>query len=121
MLGFVRNISMWREDEDETYPGSGMTPERDCIFSYVLCTNAVVHSARGLPCAISGCKTESNVDFSNLCGVVMSSGKRVTLSCLESLSGYAFMDDIFAGGGGMVEFGFGDVRANTRAVATASA
>ena len=40
---------------------------------------------------------------------------------LESMVGYGGRVDIFNGGGGMVDAGFGEVKANTRAVATASA
>jgi hypothetical protein len=51
----------------------------------------------------------------------MSSGNSVRLSCFESLLGYGGRVDIFRGGGGIVDAGFGEVNANTRAVATASA
>ncbi len=53
--------------------------------------------------------------------MVISSGKSVSLSWLDSLLGYWGRVDNFRGGGGMVEAGFGDDSANTRAVATASA
>lgn len=43
------------------------------------------------------------------------------LSCRESFLGYGVILDSFDGIGGRVEEGFGDVSANMRAVATASA
>ena len=51
----------------------------------------------------------------------MSSGNSVRLRVLESLAGYGGRVDTFNGGGGIVDAGFGEVKANTRAVATASA
>ena len=54
-------------------------------------------------------------------GVVMSRGKRLILSCLDSFSGYGGRVDLPVGMGGIVEAGVGDVKANRRAVATASA
>lgn len=50
----------------------------------------------------------------------MSSGNKVRFKGLDSLLGYGGID-IFDSDGGIVDLGFGEVRAKTRAVATASA
>jgi len=52
---------------------------------------------------------------------VTSRGNSVSLRALESWRGYGLRVDNFKGNGGIVEDGFGEVNANTRAVATASA
>jgi hypothetical protein len=51
----------------------------------------------------------------------MSSGNSVRFKGLDNLLGYGGKVDNFKGGGGIVDAGFGDVKAKTRAVATASA
>lgn len=52
-----------------------------------------------------------------------SSGKRVSFNCLDNLDGYGGKAGNFdvGGGGGMVDAGFGEVNAKTRAEATLSA
>ncbi len=83
--------------------------------------NAEVHSARGLPALINGSNFAMTSLRRRVCGVVMSKGNKVRLRGLERVFGYWGTLKSLTDGGGIVEAGFGEVNAKTRAVATASA
>lgn len=99
---------------------------RDSTFANVDFIKAETHSASGDPEFRSGCTVFLNCPRVTTCKCVMSNGNMVTLSCLDSLSGYGSKN---AGGGwsecldagGIVEFGRGEVKAYTRAAAKLSA
>ena len=80
--------------------------------------NAETHSASGEPASISGVTTFRNRPRVIPCRRVMSKGNKRSLSGLLSLDGYGGSLPLV---GGSVVAGFGDVRAKTRAAATASA
>lgn len=92
----------------------------------MLASAAAVHSARGLPLVRRGAEEASYSDGRRICVVVMSRGNRVRSRRFGREAGYApgvGRDDAgrLANCGGMVDAGRGDVRARTRAKATASA
>ena len=79
---------------------------------------AETHSASGEPASVNGVTVFRNKPRVIPCLRVMSKGNKRSVSGLLSLDGYGG-SSLFAGGN--VVAGFGDVRANTRAAATASA
>ena len=79
---------------------------------------AETHSASGEPFSTNGVTVSRNRPRVIPCFRVISKGNKRRLSCLLSLGGYGGSLPLV---GGNVVAGFGDVRAKTRAAATASA
>ena len=80
--------------------------------------NAATHSASGDPASSSGVIVFRNKPLLILCRSVMSSANRRSVSWRLSVAGYGASSVLV---GGTVLAGVGDVSANTRAAANASA